>query len=99
VEKAKISGSQLFTLMILFEFGSAFILPIAIEAKQDAWLSIMFGMIGGFLLFLVYYQLYRYYPDLLLVEFTQKIMGTWGNGLVVSFHFFIFFTLQTLLPE
>jgi hypothetical protein len=77
VEKAKISRSQLFTLMILFEFGSAFILPIAIEAKQDAWLSIMFGMIGGFLLFLVYYQLYRYYPDLLLVEFTQKIMGKW----------------------
>lgn len=96
MEKAKISGSQLFTLMILFEFGSAFILPIAIDAKQDAWLSIMFGMIGGLLLFLVYYQLYRYYPDLLLVEFTQK---SWENGLVVLFHFFTFFTLQTLLPE
>lgn len=84
MEKAKISGSQLFTLMILFEFGSAFILPIAIDAKQDAWLSIMFGMIGGLLLFLVYYQLYRYYPDLLLVEFTQKIMGKW-IGRFISF--------------
>ncbi|MBG9472299.1 GerAB/ArcD/ProY family transporter [Priestia megaterium] len=90
MEKAKISGSQLFTLMILFEFGSAFILPIAIDAKQDAWLSIMFGMIGGLLLFLVYYQLYRYYPDLLLVEFTQKIMGKW-IGRFISFLYIFYF--------
>lgn len=64
MEKAKINGSQLFTLMMLFEFGTAFLLPIAIEAKQDVWLSIMFGMAGGFVLFLVYYQLYCSYPDL-----------------------------------
>ncbi|MCM3095710.1 GerAB/ArcD/ProY family transporter [Priestia megaterium] len=90
MEKAKISGSQLFTLMILFEFGSAFILPISIEAKQDAWISILFGMIGGLLLFLVYYQLYRYYPDLLLVEFTQKIMGKW-IGRLISFLYIFYF--------
>jgi len=93
VEKIKINGSQLFTLMMLFEFGTAFLLPIAIEAKQDAWLSIMFGMVGGFLLFLVYYQLYRYYPDLLLVELTQKIMGKWIGRLISFLYIFYFANL------
>ncbi|MBU3574146.1 GerAB/ArcD/ProY family transporter [Priestia aryabhattai] len=93
MEKAKISGMQLFTLMMLFEFGTAFLLPVAIEAKQDAWLSIMFGMIGGFLLFLLYYQLYRYYPDLLLVEFTQKIMGKWIGRLLSFLYIFYFANL------
>ena len=95
MEKAKISGSQLFTLMMLFEFGSAFLLPVAIEAKQDAWLSIMFGMIGGLLLFLVYYQLYRYYPDLLLVEFTQEIMGKWIGRLLSFLYIFYFANLAS----
>ncbi|MDO6851459.1 GerAB/ArcD/ProY family transporter [Priestia megaterium] len=95
MEKVKINGSQLFTLMMLFEFGTAFLLPIAIEAKQDAWLSIMFGMIGGFLLFLVYYQLYRYYPDLLLVELTQKIMGKWIGRLISFLYIFYFSNLAS----
>ncbi|AYE53797.1 GerAB/ArcD/ProY family transporter (plasmid) [Priestia megaterium NCT-2] len=93
MEKAKISGSQLFTLMMLFEFGSAFLLPVAIEAKQDAWLSIMFGMIGGGLLFLIYYQLYLYYPDLLLVEFIPKIMGKWIGRLLSFLYIFYFANL------
>lgn len=95
MEKAKISGSQIFTLMMLFEFGTAFLLPIAIEAKQDAWLSIMFGMVGGFLLFLVYYQLHRYYPDLLLVELTQKIMGKWIGSLLSFLYIFYFANLAS----
>ncbi len=36
MEKAKISAYQLFTLILLFEFGSALVLPLASEAKQDA---------------------------------------------------------------
>ncbi|MDR7246117.1 spore germination protein (amino acid permease) [Priestia megaterium] len=95
MEKAKINGSQLFTLMMLFEFGTAFLLPIAIEAKQDAWLSIMFGMAGGFVLFLVYHQLYCYYPDLLLVEFTQKIMGKWIGRLISFLYIFYFANLAS----
>jgi len=62
MEKAKISASQLFILMVLFELGSALLVPLAIRAKQDAWLAILFGMLGSFVLFLVYHKLYTYYP-------------------------------------
>ncbi len=44
MEKAKISASQLFILMVLFELGSALLVPLAIDAKQDAWLAILLGM-------------------------------------------------------
>ncbi|MDY0943710.1 GerAB/ArcD/ProY family transporter [Priestia megaterium] len=52
-------------------------------------------MVGGFLLFLVYYQLHRYYPDLLLVELTQKIMGKWIGRLVSFLYIFYFANLAS----
>ncbi|PGK31755.1 spore gernimation protein KB, partial [Priestia megaterium] len=69
MEKAKISASQLFILMVLFELGSALLVPLAIRAKQDAWLGILLGMLGSFILFLVYHKLYTYYPSLLPTEY------------------------------
>src|SRR6478752_3558009 len=57
MEKVKISASQLFILMVLFELGSALLIPLAMKAKQDAWLAILLGMICSFFLFLVYHKL------------------------------------------
>ncbi|MGV2503214.1 GerAB/ArcD/ProY family transporter, partial [Priestia megaterium] len=73
--KAKMSASQLFILMVLFEMGSALLVSRAIRAKQDAWLAILRGMIFSFVLFFVYHKLYTYYPDLLPTEYMQKILG------------------------
>ena len=50
MEKAKISASQLFILMVLFELGTSLLLPVAMEAKQDAWLAILLGMLGSLVL-------------------------------------------------
>ncbi|MED3954642.1 GerAB/ArcD/ProY family transporter [Priestia aryabhattai] len=75
MEKAKISAIQLFILMVLYELGSALLVPLAIGAKQDAWFAILLGMLGSFILFLVYHKLYTYYPNLLPTEYMQKILG------------------------
>ncbi|MEI2438882.1 spore gernimation protein KB, partial [Priestia megaterium] len=48
--------------------GSSLLVPIAIDVKQDAWLAILLGMAGSFVLFLVYHKLHSYYPDLLPTE-------------------------------
>ncbi|WP_182007560.1 GerAB/ArcD/ProY family transporter, partial [Priestia aryabhattai] len=90
MEKAKISASQLFILMVLFELGSSLLVPIAIDVKQDAWLAILLGMAGSFVLFLVYYKLHSYYPDLLPTEYMQKIMGKW-IGTVLAFVYILYF--------
>ncbi|MGE6753576.1 GerAB/ArcD/ProY family transporter [Rossellomorea sp. NPDC071047] len=90
MEKAKISASQLFVLMVLFELGSALLVPLAIDAKQDAWLAILIGMVVSFVLLLVYHKLYWYYPDLLPTEYMQKILGK-VLGTVVAFLYLFFF--------
>ncbi|MHC8965752.1 GerAB/ArcD/ProY family transporter, partial [Priestia aryabhattai] len=84
MEKAKISASQLFILMVLFELGTSLLLPIAMDAKQDAWLAILLGMVFSFVLFLIYHKLYSYYPDLLPTEYMQKILGK-AIGSVLAF--------------
>ncbi|OXS77579.1 GerAB/ArcD/ProY family transporter [Domibacillus enclensis] len=90
MEKAKISAFQLFVMIALFEFGSAILIPLAIGAKQDAWLSIVMGMVGGFLLFFIYYRLYLYYPDMLPTGYVQKIIGR-IPGKMLAFLYMIYF--------
>lgn len=75
MEKAKISSYQLFVLIVLFELGSALLVPTAIDAKQDAWIAILLAMIGGFCLFLIYHCLYQYYPEVPFTEYIQKLFG------------------------
>lgn len=90
MEKAKISAYQLFVLMVLFELGSSLVIPHGIGAKQDAWLAILLGMAGGFFLFFIYHRLYQYYPDVLLTEYLQKIVGK-VFGLVLAFLYMLYF--------
>ncbi len=47
MENARISGWQLFVLITLFEIGSAFLIGLAMDAKQDAWIAILVGMISS----------------------------------------------------
>ncbi|MEI2468391.1 GerAB/ArcD/ProY family transporter [Peribacillus frigoritolerans] len=89
MEKAKISGYQLFVLIFMFEMGSALLVPLAGEAKQAAWLVILIAMIGGFLLFFVYYGLFQYYPEQLLTEFVRNILGNF-LGRIVAFLYILY---------
>ncbi|OAH57792.1 MULTISPECIES: GerAB/ArcD/ProY family transporter [Bacillaceae] len=90
MEKAKMSSYQLFTLIILFEIGTAVWFPIAIDAKQNAWLAILIAMAGGFCLFFIYYGLYRYYPDLPPMEYVQRLLGSvLGKG--IAFCYVLYF--------
>jgi spore germination protein KB len=84
MDKVKISAFQLFSLAFLFEMGSAILVGLAGQARQDAWISILLGMVGGLLLFQIYYRLYSYYPDLLFTSYVQKIIGKWV-GWVIGF--------------
>jgi spore germination protein KB len=92
MEKAKISLYQLFVLILLFELGSAILVPLAIDATQDAWMAILFGMLGGLFLYWVYYRLFYYYPELSPSEYMQELLGK-ILGKILSFCYIIFFLL------
>ncbi|WP_066366614.1 GerAB/ArcD/ProY family transporter [Neobacillus fumarioli] len=90
MEKAKISARQLFVLVVLFEMGSAILVGYPVKLKQDAWIAILLGMAGGILLFLVYYRLFLFYPNLPLTSYVQFIMGKW-IGRFIGFFYIIYF--------
>jgi spore germination protein KB len=98
VEKSKISVSQLFTMMFIFEMGTALVISYGIGAKKDAWLAILLGMCGGIVLFCIYYFLYRQYPNLILTGYARKIFGKhlgWAIGLLYVV-FFMYASARTL---
>lgn len=90
MEKAKISPHQLFSLIVLFEFGTALIVPLGVEAKQDAWLAELLGLTGGIVLLLHYYFLYRQYPNMLLTRYIQNILGR-SIGYLIGLLYIAFF--------
>jgi len=90
MEKAKVSAYQLFVLIVMFEMGSAILLGLGARVKQDAWMAILFGLVGGILVFFIYYRLYMYYPELPLTSYLQKILGKW-LGRLIGFLYIVYF--------
>lgn len=90
MEKTKISAIQLFAMMFLFELGSALVVSLGIDAKKDAWLTILLGLCGGIVLFFIYYFLFRQYPNLPFTGYARKIFGKylgWMIGLLYTVYF------------
>jgi spore germination protein KB len=90
MERAKIDARQLLVLIVLFEHGSAIVIPLGVGAKQDVWLAILLGLTFGLLLFFVYYRLYCYYPNAPLTTYVQDITGPW-IGKVLAFVYIVYF--------
>ncbi|WHY00564.1 endospore germination permease [Neobacillus sp. DY30] len=70
-----ISGLQLFYLMTGYVLGTAIILGLGLETKQDAWIFILVGMSGSLVIVAVFTQLAIYYPGDSLVELLPKVIG------------------------
>ncbi|MFB5195777.1 spore gernimation protein KB [Bacillus sp. AFS073361] len=90
MEKAKVSSFQMFVLIVMFEMGSAILLGLGSQVKQDSWIAILFGLAGGIIVFFIYYRLYMYFPDLPLTSYLQKIVGKW-LGRIIGFLYIIYF--------
>lgn len=90
--KTKISVYQLFSMMLLFSYGTAALYFLTPEAKQDAWLTILLFMPVGVILQLLYTELYYLYPEDTLVTYLPKIFGRFiGYSLSVIYILFFFY--------
>ncbi|MFC5531430.1 GerAB/ArcD/ProY family transporter [Cohnella yongneupensis] len=80
-----------FSWFVLFELGSAVVIPIGMDAKQGAWIVILLGCIIGIVLMgAVYGSLYRMYPDIPLTGYARKILGA-VPGWAVGFAYMLYF--------
>jgi spore germination protein KB len=90
MENARISLFQLFTLLVFFIVGTTVMFPLASDAKQAAWVAVLFAMLGGIVLFELYQYLYRQYPDLLFADYTKRILGNYV-GTIIGISYTVFF--------
>ncbi|WP_027085956.1 GerAB/ArcD/ProY family transporter [Cohnella panacarvi] len=82
---------HLFSWIVLFELGSAVVIPIGIDAKQASWIVILLGCgIGIVLMAAVYGSLYRMFPDLSLTGYASRIAGK-GVGWTIGFGYLLYF--------
>ena len=98
MEPVKVNGFQLFSVIFLFELGSAILVGMAGEAGQDSWITILLGIASGCLLYFVYTKLYTMYPALPLTSYLQKILGRylgWIFG-VMYITYFIYIASRVL---
>ncbi|QQZ60757.1 GerAB/ArcD/ProY family transporter [Paenibacillus sonchi] len=75
MKKEVIGPSQIFAMIVLFEMGTAIVIPIGLESGHAVWLSILMALPGGVLLYLIYNDLYRQFPNLIISGYTRKILG------------------------
>ncbi|GKU83520.1 endospore germination permease [Niallia sp. NCCP-28] len=90
MEKAKISVIQLFSMMFIFEMGTALVISYGITAGKDAWLATLLSMGVGAVLFFIYYLLFRQYPKLPLTGYIRKILGK-HLGWTIGFLYVLYF--------
>ncbi|MEW9671777.1 endospore germination permease [Ammoniphilus sp. 3BR4] len=90
--KAKISVSQFFLLALFFIIGTSILLVpagLAADAKQDAWIAAILGIIFTLLVVWLYTILGKQFGDQNLVEFSENVLGKWVGGFI-SLNFIYF---------
>lgn len=100
LENGKIGVNQFTVLVIIFTIGSSvLVVPsgLASEAKQDAWIAAILGVGVGLLFVWLYYTLGNFYPHMTLIEYSEKILGTWLGKVVALLFLSYFFILAALL--
>lgn len=75
MKKEVIDAKQLFAMIVLFELGTALVVPIGLEGGSSVWIGILFALPGGLLLYLIYTNLNRNFPGMVISGYTRKILG------------------------
>ncbi|QVY62235.1 GerAB/ArcD/ProY family transporter [Cytobacillus gottheilii] len=93
----KISIYEFMLLIILYEVGTAIVVIIGAEAKQDAWLAVIIATALGLILFYIYYRSYLMkngsFYELLLHCLGKKI----GTVTIAAYTvYFIYLTSRVL---
>lgn len=86
----KISPYQLLSAMFILPYGSAVLFFLVPDAKQDAWLSILFYIIPAIILQLIYIKLFTCYPDDTIVTYLPKLFGRY-IGFLLGLAYVIYF--------
>jgi spore germination protein KB len=93
-----IDSKQLFCMMVLFELGSALLFGLGADAKQDAWIAVLLGMLAGIIVFLVYTSLYKFSNNKSLITLLRAAFGRYIGWIIgwIYVIYFIYFASRVL---
>ncbi|TYP76529.1 GerAB/ArcD/ProY family transporter [Paenibacillus methanolicus] len=93
-----ISPTQLFAMIILFELGTALVLPIGLSSAQNSWLSILLALPGGILVYLLFTYFNKQYPSMILSGYIRQIVGSYLGWPLALFYavYFIYISGRNL---
>ncbi|BFT75740.1 endospore germination permease [Paenibacillus sp. P36] len=100
LEKGQISSRQFGVLLCLYTIGNAIIYSppqLIFLAKQDAWLSIIVGLLAGMLLIVLYSKLGGKFPNLNFAQYSEQILGRFF-GKLAALAALSFVYISTLYP-
>ncbi|WP_332634465.1 GerAB/ArcD/ProY family transporter [Halalkalibacter flavus] len=89
----RISNTQLFMLIVVFQVGSTTLFAIGIAAGRDAWLVIMMAAIIGFFLLWVFTEIPKQYPGKNFSDILNDVLGK-KLALVMLFFYALYFYSQ-----
>ncbi|MGG1674312.1 GerAB/ArcD/ProY family transporter [Neobacillus sp. NRS-1170] len=75
MKKQIVNTFQLFTLIFLFELGTAVVVGVGMTAKQDAWWIILLSTGIGIILYLMYTAIFRGNNNIPLTKYIPQILG------------------------
>lgn len=95
IENEKIAARQFRVLVTLFTIGTSILVAPAIlaaEAKQDAWIVVILGMVVGGLIIWLVSTIALFFPKMTFVQIIENLFGTLFGKCIA----FIFLLLQII---
>ncbi|MCQ6557982.1 GerAB/ArcD/ProY family transporter [Paenibacillus mendelii] len=84
---------QIVVMTVMFELGSTPLFELGIEAKQDAWLAMLFASLAGLVLTWIYLRIQLRFPSYGLNELLRAHLGR-ILGAAVSLLFAVYFIYE-----
>lgn len=90
MNKEVISEKQGISLVIIFIMGSASVMVTGLEAKQDAWIAIIFAIVFSIPMILIYAHIQSLFPGKNLFEIIEISLGkVIGKIIVILFTWYV----------
>lgn len=86
----KLNIDELFSLMMIFEIGTALLFCLGIAAKQDAWLAVLLAMTAAFFLIFVFILLFNK-TNMNLAQILEYAFGKYIGKILSLLYAFYFF--------
>ncbi|WP_079480337.1 GerAB/ArcD/ProY family transporter [Halobacillus salinus] len=100
MENQTISPRQFMFIVILFTIGSSILIiptPMAAQAKQDAWISVILSVMIGLLLVFLYNKIGESAKGKTFIQASTYVFGAWFGRLFSVFYLIFIYILAALV--